>query len=108
MKKITLGLLLGLIAGIVDTIPMIFQGLTWDANISALSLWIIAGFLLATSNLKIKGVLKGILISFLILLPSAILIGWQEPTSLAPIIIMTLLLGSILGYLIEKFGGQKL
>ena len=108
MKKITLGLLLGLIAGIVDTIPMIFQGLTWDANISALSLWIIAGFLIATSNLKIKGVLKGILISFLILLPSAILIGWQEPTSLVPIIIMTLLLGSILGYLIEKFGGQKL
>ncbi len=102
MKKAYRGILLGTIAGIIDLIPMIFQKLTWDANISALIFWIVSGFLIATTNLKIKGIVKGIFISFLVLLPSAILIGWKEPFSLMPIFIMTLILGSALGYLIDK------
>jgi len=104
MKKTQLGILLGIIAGIIDVIPMLLQKLTWDANLSAFSLWVISGFLIATSNLKIKGVLKGIIISFLALLPSTFLIAWQEPFSLIPITIMTLILGSALGFLIDKYG----
>jgi hypothetical protein len=41
MKKIKIGILLGIIAGIIDVIPMIIQKLTWDANISAISMWIV-------------------------------------------------------------------
>jgi hypothetical protein len=104
MKKIILGLLLGIIAGIIDIIPMTIQKLTIDALLSAFSLWVISGFLIASSNLKINKILKGILISFLILIPAAVIIGWKEPVSLIPIGIMTLILGGILGYLIERFG----
>jgi len=104
MKKTQLGILLGIIAGIIDVIPMLLQKLTCDANLSAFFFWVISGFLIATSNLKIKGVFKGIIISFLVLLPSAIIIGWQEPFSLIPIGIMTLVLGSALGFLIDKYG----
>lgn len=102
MKKTQRGILLGIIAGIIDIIPMVLQKLTWDANLSAFSLWAISGFLIASTNLKINGVAKGIFISFLVLLPSAIIIGWQEPFSLIPITIMTLILGSALGFLIDK------
>ena len=104
MKKTQLGVLLGILAGIIDVIPMVLQKLTWDANLSAFSLWIISGFLIATSNLKIKGITKGIIIPFLVLLPSAVIIGWQEPFSLIPITIMTLILGLALGFLIDKYG----
>lgn len=104
INKITLGIVLGIIAGIIDVVPMVIQELTWDANLSAFTLWVIAGFMIATSNLKLNGVLKGVLISFLILTPAAILIGWQEPMSLIPIGIMTLILGSLLGYFIERLG----
>jgi len=104
MKKITLGLTLGILAGIIDLIPMIIQKLTWDANLSALSLWIISGLLISTTNLKINSILKGIVISFLVLIPSAFIIGWKEPLSLLPIALMTLILGGLLGYLITKFG----
>jgi len=100
MKKTQLGILLGIVAGITDIVPMIFQKLTWDANLSAFSLWIISGFLIATTNLKIRGIAKGIFISFLV---AAILIGWKEPFSLIPIFIMTLILGSALGFLIDKY-----
>ena len=103
MKKQIIGIILGSIAGIVDVIPMIIQKLTWDANISAFIMWIVVGFLIATVDIKIKPVLKGVLIAFLVLLPSAILIGWEEPISLIPITIMTLILGSLLGLFINKY-----
>ena len=104
MKKTQLGILLGSIAGIIDVIPMLIQKLTWDANLSAFSMWVVVGFFISSIHLKIKGIFKGILVSFLVLLPSAFIIGWKEPFSLIPIGIMTLILGSLLGFLIDKFG----
>ena len=103
MKKYIVGILLGSIAGIIDVIPMIIQELTWDANTSAFIMWVVVGFLIATVDLKIKPVLKGVLIAFLVLLPSAILISWKEPLSLIPITIMTLILSSLLGFFINKY-----
>ena len=102
MKKIKIGILLGVVAGIIDVIPMIIQNLTWDANISALTMWIVVGFLIATIDLNINSIIKGILTAFLVLLPTAILIGWKEPISLIPISIMTTILGGLLGFTINK------
>ncbi len=102
MKKMKIGLLLGIAAGIIDVIPMIMQNLTWDANISAFTMWIVVGFLISTIDLKLNPIIKGILIAFLVLLPNAILIGWKEPISLIPIVIMTTILGGLLGFSIQK------
>jgi len=101
-KRILIGIGLGSIAGIIDVIPMIMQKLTWDANISAFTMWIVAGFFISTSELKINFILKGILISFLTLSPVVFIIGWKEPVSLIPIAVMTIILGSALGFMIEK------
>lgn len=40
-KKMKIGIVVGIVAGIVDVIPMVLQNLTWDANLSAFScgLW---------------------------------------------------------------------
>jgi len=102
MRKIKIGIILGVIAGIIDVIPMIIQKLTWDANLSAFSMWIAVGFLISTIDLKINPIIKGILTAFLVLLPTAILIGWKEPVSLIPISIMTTILGGLLGFTINK------
>jgi hypothetical protein len=96
MNKIALGLIAGAIAGCIDVIPMVFQRLPWQADASAFSLWVISGFLIASSNLKIKSIGKGILISVLVLAPCAILIAAQSPASLIPISAMTLVLGALL------------
>lgn len=106
-KKILVGTFFGIVAGIVDIVPMIFQGLTWDAILSALSLWAIAGFTISTSALRLNGALKGIVISFLLLIPSAIIVGWHQPSSLIPIGIMTLILGGTLGYVVTLFGNTQ-
>jgi hypothetical protein len=97
-NNIVVGLLLGIVMGVIDVIPMVLQGFTWDANLSAFFLWIVSGFMLATSDLKLRPMLKGIVIAFLCLLPSVFIIGWHDPISLVPIGIMTLILGSVLGF----------
>jgi len=107
MNKTRIGILFGVIAGIIDVIPMLMQELTWDANISAFTMWIVVGFLISTVDLKINPTSKGILLAFLVLLPSAILIGWSDPLTLIPMAIMTTILGGLLGFAIHKFSKQQ-
>ena len=97
-NKILIGVALGAVAGLIDMIPMLLQNLTWDANLSAFFLWVVSGFMLASSDLKLPPLPKGIVIAFLCLLPSAVIIGWKEPFSLIPIGVMTLILGALLGF----------
>ncbi len=92
--------------GMIDVIPMLLQKLTWDADLSAFSLWIISGFLIANTEMRIKGAAKGVIIAFMVLVPSAIIIGWKDPYSLIPISAMTFVLGSALGFLITKYSSQ--
>ncbi len=82
MNKKTVGVLFGIVAGIIDVIPMIVMKLTWDANISAFTMWIVVGFFISTIELKINSILKGVIIGYLVLLPSSFIIGWKEPASL--------------------------
>ncbi|NCN82342.1 MAG: hypothetical protein GW947_00080 [Candidatus Pacebacteria bacterium] len=102
MEKTKKSLLLGAIAGVIDVIPMIVQKLTWDANLSAFAFWIIAAFFISTTNIQLKGAIKGITIAMILLVPLAFLIAWNNPISLLPILIMTVILGTILGWSLEK------
>jgi len=106
MKKTIIGIGLGAIAGIIDVIPMLIMKLTWDANISAFLMWVIIGFFISAIDIKINAILKGILISYLVLLPAAILIGWGDPKSLIPIIVMTTILGALLGISITRIASK--
>ncbi|MFH1211526.1 MAG: hypothetical protein V1659_01200, partial [Candidatus Woesearchaeota archaeon] len=90
--------------GIIDVIPMLFQNLSSDADLSAFTFWIVAGFFIASTKTKLKGALKGIVVSLIMLIPLAIIIGWKQPASLIPIIVMNVILGALLGYLIDRFG----
>jgi hypothetical protein len=103
MNKTAFGLLLGVIAGTIDISPMIAMKLPLSADISAFVQWVVVGFFIATSALKMNGILKGVLISYLALFPTAILIGQNNPADLIPVFVMTLILGSLLGYFVEKY-----
>lgn len=47
MKKLFVSLLIGTIAGVLDVIPMIMQGLDWYANASAFLHWVVMGVLIS-------------------------------------------------------------
>lgn len=102
MKRALIGICLGAIVGVIDVVPMIIMKLTWDANISAFLMWVVIGFLLSMSVLNVHPIIRGLIISYSVLLPSAILIGWSEPISLVPIFLMTTILGATLGIVLNK------
>ncbi len=102
MKKQVAGIIFGTLAGILDVIPMIKMKLTWDANISAFVMWVIIGFLISVVDLKMHSIIKGILISYLVLFPTAILISWNDRAALMPIVVTTAVLGGLLGFTISK------
>ena len=97
-----IGILLGTGAGILDVTPMIVQKLPVQADLSAFSMWVVIGFVLSVTSFKINSILKGLLISYLILLPNLFIIGWDNPVTLIPILIMTTILGSLLGFVVGK------
>ena len=101
-RKIIIGTLSGVAAGVLDVTPMIIQKLPIQALLSAFSMWVVLGLIINTSAIKMKGILKGLLLSFLVLLPNAFLIGYEEPISLVPIGIMTVILGLLLGFVSDK------
>lgn len=104
MSKIKLGILLGIVAGIIDVIPMIIQKLSWDANLSAFFHWVVVGFIISIATFQFKGALKGLFISLILLIPVVFLSWWNDISSIAPMIISTIILGSLLGFLIDKYG----
>ena len=103
MKNILWGLIWGAVAGILDVIPMLFMKLAWNADLAAFIMWVVAGLMVATTTLRLVPVLKGLLISFLILLPSLFIISANGLKGIIPIIVATLILGSLLGFVIGKW-----
>ena len=101
MEKIYLVLIFGIIAGLIDIAPMLIMKLPWNANLAAFLTWVIAAFFIATSKIEVNSIIKGIMVPFLLVLPVLLIVdgGFKQRI---PIIIMTLILGSLLGYFIGR------
>ena len=82
MNKLIKFLITGVVIGIVDVIPMLLMKLTWDANISAFTMWVVISYLLYSNNQRCNQLIKSIVVAFLVLSPNAILIGWNNPVNL--------------------------
>lgn len=98
MGKLTRGMLIGAIAGLIDITPMLLQELPWNANVSAFLVWLAIGILLPMTSIKTHPVFKGLIVASLIVIPHMFIIGAEEPFSLIPVSLMTLILGSLAGY----------
>jgi Flp pilus assembly protein TadG len=98
MNKLLKGIMFGAIAGLVDITPMILMKLPLSASLSAFSLWVVAGLLIASSDLKINKVARGIIIALLVFLPSAFIIAQNGLVVVFFPLVMTMVLGGLLGY----------
>ncbi len=102
MSKLILSIIIGIIAGIIDIVPMIFQKLDRFSIISAFFHWIIVAFVIIHIQFGINGWLKGLIIAELMALPIVILVLKTEAKSAVPILIMSAILGSVVGLIGDK------
>jgi len=103
MKKLLVSLTLGIIAGILDVIPMLIQRLDWYSNASAFFQWVFLGLVINYIDIRLTGWLKGFIIAEALSIPVMILVSKSELFSVIPIIIMCALLGSLVGALGQKY-----
>lgn len=78
MNNLLIALLIGLIAGIIDVIPMIARKLDKTSCISAFVHYLVLGLIIPFVNIEIYPWLKGALIAILTALPIMILVYQKD------------------------------
>ena len=102
MNTFLKAVLLGTAAGIIDVIPMVFQGLEWQANASAFLHWLGLAILITYARLPLPGWLSGLIIALLTGIPIAVLVTASDPTAWLPILLSSTILGTLLGFMAER------
>ncbi|MCD7990537.1 MAG: hypothetical protein LUK37_01585 [Clostridia bacterium] len=98
MREMLLTLLIGVIAGIIDVLPMIKMKLDKYSVSSAFVHYIIAPFIIFNTELfGMAWWLKGGIISLLLAVPTMILVAKDDKKSVVPMIIMSIILGTLVG-----------
>lgn len=105
MHNITTALFIGLIAGLVDVIPMIIQKLDKTSCISAFIHYFALGTIIPFVDWDIEPWFKGMIISVIMSLPVMIVVYSKDKKAIAPMIIFALILGAGIGIAGSKFIG---
>ncbi len=103
MSKLLISILIGLLAGIIDVVPMLVQKLDKFACASAFVHWIIMGVIISYINLPLPPWLKGLVVAELSAIPVIILVAKEDPLAIIPIVIMSAILGVAVGISTAKF-----
>lgn len=94
MNNILIALLIGVIAGTIDVIPMIIQKLDRYANFSAFVHWVFLGLIIPFVAWGIQPWIKGLIIAELATLPVMIIVAKSDKKALIPMTIMSAILGA--------------
>lgn len=98
MDKLILSLLIGLIAGIIDIIPMILQMLDKRSIVSAFLQYLFVSVIIINIDLPyVVWWLEGGLISLALSLPIVLLVSAKDKSSVPVILIMSVILGTLIG-----------
>ena len=103
MRKVLISLFFGFVAGVIDIIPMIIQKLDLYSCLSAFVQWIVLGVIINHVEIGLKGWLKGLIIAEAAAAPIVILVSRTDLMSVLPIMIMSAILGSFIGFVGEKY-----
>ena len=93
MNDIFIALIIGIIAGVIDVIPMLIQKLNRFANLSAFTHWVILGLIIPFVSWNIDPWLKGLIIGELTAIPVILMLIQKDKKSVIPILLMSALLG---------------
>jgi len=103
MSKFFISLFIGIIAGIIDIFPMLLQKIDKYSCISAFIHWMVLGIIISYINFPIVAWLKGLIIAEISALPIIILLFKKDPNAIIPIILMSAILGILVGISTTKF-----
>jgi hypothetical protein len=93
MINILIALAIGVVAGIIDVVPMLIMKLNKYACLSAFTHWVVLGIIIPFVSWGIAPWLKGLVIGELMAIPVILIVAQNDKKSIPPILIMSALLG---------------
>ncbi len=103
IHRLIISILIGIVAGIIDVIPMVIQKLDIYANISAFIHWVVLGIIISYIQIPFAPWLKGLVIAELSALPIMIIVLKDGKMAIVPIFVMSAILGILVGIATSKF-----
>lgn len=107
MNRFIYSVIVGVIVGIIDVIPMVAQGLDWYSNTSAFFHWVITSFIIFHINVNMDSWLKGLVIGEILGIPIIILALQKEPASAIIIVAMSAILGVLVGVAESRYSRKQ-
>ena len=105
MKSFMISMLIGLVAAVIDTAPMVIRKMDKYAIFSAFFTWIVLGIFIPRINFVSISFLNGIIVAILFVLPILVLMLKFEPKSVPIVVATTIVLGSGVGFFSKIFLG---
>jgi hypothetical protein len=99
LSNLLISFVIGLGAAIVDVVPMIIKKLDRMFILSAFTMWIIVGILVPKIDFSRFPTINGLLSAILLFLPLSFLIYKMDKNAMFQVIITTIALGCIIGFL---------
>jgi len=93
MNDFLIALMIGIIAGIIDIIPMILQKMDKYANLSAFIHWLVLGLIIPFVSWDIAPWLKGLIIAEISAIPILLIVVKEDKKAIIPITLMSAILG---------------
>jgi len=98
MNDLLTALGIGIVAGIIDVIPMVIRKSGRWANLSAFTHWVVLGLIIPFVSWEIAPWLKGLIIAVISALPILVIVAPQDKKAILPITAMSALLGAGVGW----------
>jgi len=89
MHHLFIALFIGIVAGVIDVIPMILQKMDKSANLSAFTHWVVLGLIIPFVSWNMAPYLKGLIIAEISAVPILLLVVPKDKKALAPITLMS-------------------
>ncbi len=105
MNHVLIALIIGVAAGIIDTLPMIVKKMNLYANLSAFTHWVFLGLIISFVSWNIPSWLKGLVVAELSAIPIVLMIVKDEKKAIIPITVMSAILGAGIGIAGKVFIG---
>jgi hypothetical protein len=103
MKNNMIAMLIGLLVGLIDLIPLVLVGAPLLNMLSIVTFWIITAVFIANITFFKNALINGLMISIMNMLPLVMVIYTINPKDFLPMLSMAVLLGPLAGYLNKRF-----
>ncbi len=98
MNNFFIAVIIGIVAGLIDAVPMIVQKLDRSACVSAFMHYFVLGLIIPFVNWGIPLWVSGIFISLMTAVPVMIIVYPKDKKAIVPMIVFSLILGAGIGF----------